>query len=47
MNAPISPRLDFAGISYDEAVARAHALVPVLKERAACWASDQTWREVR
>jgi 3-hydroxy-9,10-secoandrosta-1,3,5(10)-triene-9,17-dione monooxygenase len=35
MNAPVSPRLDFAGITYDEAVARAHALVPVLKERAA------------
>jgi len=35
MNAPVSPRLDFAGVSYDEAVARAHALVPVLKERAA------------
>ena len=35
MNAPVGPRLDFAGITYDEAVARAHALVPVLKERAA------------
>ena len=35
MNAPMSPRLDFADITYDEAVARAHALVPVLKERAA------------
>lgn len=35
MNAPVSPRLDFAGISYEEAVARAHALVPVLRERAA------------
>ncbi len=35
MNAPVTPRLDFAGVTYDEAVARAHALVPVLKERAA------------
>jgi 3-hydroxy-9,10-secoandrosta-1,3,5(10)-triene-9,17-dione monooxygenase len=35
MNAPTTPRLDFAGVTYEEALARAHALVPVLKERAA------------
>ena len=35
MNAPMMPRLDFAGVSYAEAVERAHGLIPVLKERAA------------
>ncbi len=35
MNAPTIPHLDFAGISYGEAIERARALVPVLKERAA------------
>ena len=34
MNAPNSPRLDFAGIDYADALARAHELVPVLRERA-------------
>lgn len=35
MNAPATPRLDFAGVSHQEALAYAHDLVPVLKERAA------------
>ena len=35
MNAPVAPRLDFSGISYENALARAHALVPVLQQRAA------------
>jgi 3-hydroxy-9,10-secoandrosta-1,3,5(10)-triene-9,17-dione monooxygenase len=34
MNAPTTPRLDFAGVSYDEALDRARALIPVLRERA-------------
>ena len=35
MNAPMTPRLDFAGVSYAEAIERAHGLIPVLRERAA------------
>lgn len=35
MNAPMTPRLDFADVSYAEAIERAHALIPVLRERAA------------
>jgi 3-hydroxy-9,10-secoandrosta-1,3,5(10)-triene-9,17-dione monooxygenase len=36
VNAPADrPRADFAGVGYDEAVARARALVPMLRERAA------------
>ena len=37
MNAPHQGALepDFAGVSYEEAIARAQALVPALRERAA------------
>ena len=33
MNAPV-PRADFSGVSYSEAIGRAEALIPVLRERA-------------
>ena len=35
MNVVVAPRRDFSAVTYDEALARAHALVPALKERAA------------
>jgi len=35
MNAPATSRLEFAAVSYSEAVERAHHLIPVLQERAA------------
>jgi 3-hydroxy-9,10-secoandrosta-1,3,5(10)-triene-9,17-dione monooxygenase len=35
MNAPHSPHLSFADVSCDEAIARACALIPALRERAA------------
>src|SRR5262245_51096844 len=35
MNAPHKPAASFAGVSYEEAIARARALVPALRERAA------------
>ncbi|MBL8385286.1 MAG: hypothetical protein JNM90_19545 [Burkholderiales bacterium] len=34
MNAPATPRLDFADVAYDEALRRAQALVPALAARA-------------
>ena len=41
MNAPVAKRVqaaerrDFSNVAYDEALARARAMVPVLRERAA------------
>ena len=35
MNAPTTSRLEFAGVSYADAIERAHQLIPVLQERAA------------
>jgi len=36
MNAPAKGAAGFAGLAYEEALARARALVPALRERAAC-----------
>ena len=42
MNAPISAPRSFAGVSYDEALARARKLAPVLRERAAQSETERT-----
>jgi 3-hydroxy-9,10-secoandrosta-1,3,5(10)-triene-9,17-dione monooxygenase len=42
MNAPISAARSFAGVTYDEALARARRLAPVLRERAARSESERT-----
>ena len=33
MNAPVKPAPGFAGVKYEDAVARALELIPVLRER--------------
>jgi 3-hydroxy-9,10-secoandrosta-1,3,5(10)-triene-9,17-dione monooxygenase len=42
MNAPISAARSFAGVTYDEALARARQLAPVLRDRAARSESERT-----